>query len=271
MLACADFGAMDTVSTKALVGALGAMGVDPSQKVLLIVNEPNEKVRGEADARKRGCAAGDSWEGLAGSIQRACWGLKDTHRVKAAAEPAPGACEAAPEPAPLRALPPSPSLTLTRCNPAAADLPVGPQHPHPGHQHRQRRQREWPPATRAAALARPAGCQPLAGLHPAPPVPRNPPLRSRNSPTRFPTCPPTRLPSIRRSTTSSTPTRLWWSSRRWPTSTSGLAAPRRELEPPGLVWRLRSRHCGARSRARTPVFSTPSLLLVSQLPPQFDL
>ena len=45
MLACADFGAMEAVSTKALVGALGAMGVQPGQKVLLIVNEPNEKVR----------------------------------------------------------------------------------------------------------------------------------------------------------------------------------------------------------------------------------
>lgn len=45
MIVCDDFSALDSVKTQALVAGLGAMGADvESEKVLLIVNEPNQNV-----------------------------------------------------------------------------------------------------------------------------------------------------------------------------------------------------------------------------------
>lgn len=46
MIVCDDFSALEQVKTALLVAGLGAMGADPTggKKVLLIVNEPNDKV-----------------------------------------------------------------------------------------------------------------------------------------------------------------------------------------------------------------------------------
>ncbi|EFN52995.1 hypothetical protein CHLNCDRAFT_49059 [Chlorella variabilis] len=44
MLVCDDFGALEAVSTKGLVASLAAMGVQEGEKVLLVVNEANEKL-----------------------------------------------------------------------------------------------------------------------------------------------------------------------------------------------------------------------------------
>ncbi|KAI7845278.1 hypothetical protein COHA_001121 [Chlorella ohadii] len=44
MIVCDDFSAMAEVKTKTLVSALAAMGVQEGEKVLLIVNEPNNTV-----------------------------------------------------------------------------------------------------------------------------------------------------------------------------------------------------------------------------------
>ncbi|KAI3424856.1 hypothetical protein D9Q98_008240 [Chlorella vulgaris] len=44
MIVCEDFGALEVVSTKGLLANLAAMGVQEGEKVLLIVNETNERV-----------------------------------------------------------------------------------------------------------------------------------------------------------------------------------------------------------------------------------
>ena len=96
MLVCDDFGALEAVSTKGLVASLAAMGVQEGEKVLLVVNEANEKLylsgrnlptlainTANAVQVRAGAVGVAVWEGSMGSMGSGACGWSGTHRVPA--------------------------------------------------------------------------------------------------------------------------------------------------------------------------------------------